>query len=43
MMIDRKLIKLPDPIKTIGEHEVEIRFSPEVSVMIKVQVIGVKT
>lgn len=41
MMIDRKLIKLADPIKTIGEHEVEIRFSAEVSVKIKVQVIGV--
>lgn len=41
MMIDRKLIKLAEPIKTIGEHEVEIRFSAEVSVKIKVQVIGV--
>jgi large subunit ribosomal protein L9 len=43
MMIDRKLIKLPEPIKTVGEHEVEVRFSPEVSVKIKVQVIGVRT
>jgi large subunit ribosomal protein L9 len=39
--IDRKLIKLSEPIKTVGEHDVEVRFSPEVSVTIKVQVIGV--
>ena len=39
--IDRKIIRLPDPIKAVGEHEVEIRFSSEVSVNLKVQVIGV--
>ena len=39
--IDRKIIRLPDPIKVVGEHEVEIRFSSEVSVNLKVQVIGV--
>jgi large subunit ribosomal protein L9 len=39
--IDRKLIKLDEPIKQIGEHEVEVRFSSDVSVSIKVQVIGV--
>jgi large subunit ribosomal protein L9 len=39
--IDRKLIKLSEPIKTVGEHDVEVRFSAEVSVTIKVQVIGV--
>lgn len=39
--IDRKLIKLDEPIKQIGEHEVEIRFSAEVSVALKVEVIGV--
>jgi large subunit ribosomal protein L9 len=41
VMIDRKLIKLSEPIKTVGEHDVEVRFSAEVSVTIKVQVIGV--
>jgi large subunit ribosomal protein L9 len=41
VVIDRKLIKLPEPIKTIGEHEVEVRFSVDVSVTIKVRVIGV--
>jgi large subunit ribosomal protein L9 len=41
--IDRKLIKLDEPIKQVGEHEVEVRFSAEVSVNLKVQVIGVPT
>jgi large subunit ribosomal protein L9 len=39
--VDRKTIKLDEPIKQIGEHDVEVRFSPEVSVTIKVQIIGV--
>ena len=39
--IDRKLIKLPDPIREVGEHTVEIRFSADVSVNLKVEVIGV--
>lgn len=39
--LDRKLIKLSDPIKTVGEHEVEVRFSADVSCTIKVEVIGV--
>ena len=39
--IDRKLIKLDEPIKQIGEHTVEVRFSSDVSVSLKVQVIGV--
>lgn len=39
--LDRKLIKLADPIKEVGEHEVTIRFSADVSVAIKVEVIGV--
>lgn len=40
--VDRKLIKLPEPIKLVGEHEVEVRFSADVTVTLKVQVIGVK-
>jgi large subunit ribosomal protein L9 len=39
--VDRKLIRLDEPIKQVGEHEVEVRFSAEVSVKLKVQVIGV--
>jgi large subunit ribosomal protein L9 len=41
IQLDRRLIRLEDPIKTVGEHEVEIRFSAEVTVTIKVQVIAV--
>jgi large subunit ribosomal protein L9 len=39
--VDRKLIRLDDPIKQVGEHQVEIRFSAEVTATLKVQVIGV--
>jgi large subunit ribosomal protein L9 len=39
--VDRKLIKLDEPIKQVGEHAVEIRFSADVSASLKVQVIGV--
>ena len=39
--LDRKLIKLSDPIREVGEHEVTVRFSADVSVTLKVQVIGV--
>lgn len=38
--IDRRLIRLDEPLKQIGAHEVEIRFSPEVSATLKVQIIG---
>jgi large subunit ribosomal protein L9 len=40
IQIDRRLIRLDDPIKTIGEHEVEVRFSAQVAQTIKVQVIA---
>ncbi|EDM80102.1 ribosomal protein L9 [Plesiocystis pacifica SIR-1] len=39
--IDRKIIKLDEPIKTVGSHEVTVRFSAEVSVPLKVEVIAV--
>ena len=39
--VERKLIKLDEPIKTVGEHQVEVRFSADVTVSLKVQVIGV--
>jgi large subunit ribosomal protein L9 len=41
IVVDRRLVRLDDPIKVIGEHDVEIRFSAQVSVTIKVQVIPV--
>lgn len=39
--LDRRLIKLSEPIKLVGEHTVEVRFSADVSVSIKVEIIGV--
>ena len=41
--IDRKLIKLADPIKEVGAHEVEIRFSADVKVALKVTVVAIKS
>ena len=39
--IDRKLIQLPDPIRSIGTHPVVVRFSADVQVTISVTVIGI--
>ena len=39
--IDRKLIKLDEPIKEVGEAEVMIRFSHDVMVPLKVTVVGI--
>jgi len=36
--LDRRTIHLPEPIKTIGTHEVEIRLHRDVSAKIKVEV-----
>lgn len=41
IVIDRKLIQLPDPIREVGLHEVEIRFSRDIKVSLKVNVIGI--
>ncbi len=38
--IDRRLIHLPEPIKTTGQFEVEVRLHREVTSKIKVEVIG---
>ena len=35
---DKKQINILDPIRTLGEHEVEIELSPEVKAIIKVEV-----
>jgi large subunit ribosomal protein L9 len=40
--VDRKLIRLDEPIKTVGTHEVMVRFSAEVSVPLKVTVVGIR-
>ena len=41
VQLDRRLIKLSEAIKLVGEHDVEVRFSADVSVSIKVEIIGV--
>ncbi len=38
--LDRRLIHLPEPIKTIGDHEVELRLHRDVVAKIKVEVSG---
>lgn len=38
--IDKKTIQLKEPIKSLGDHEVEIKLSGEVSARIKVSVTG---
>jgi large subunit ribosomal protein L9 len=39
--LDRKLLKLDEPIKEVGETEVMIRFSHDVTVPLKVTVVGI--
>ncbi len=36
--IDRKKIRIPEPIKTVGDHEAEIRLFTEINATIKVKV-----
>src|SRR5581483_5922480 len=40
--IDRRLIHLPEPIKAVGQFEVELRLHRDVSAKIKVEVAGEK-
>ena len=40
--VDRKLIRLGDPLRTVGSHEVHVRFSADVTVALRVNVIGLK-
>ncbi len=39
--IDRKLVRLKDPIRQVGAFDVPIRFSADVEVALKVNVIGI--
>jgi large subunit ribosomal protein L9 len=39
--VDRKLIRLDDPFKAVGSYEVPIRFTADISVDIRVNVVGV--
>ena len=39
--LERRYINMPDgPIKTIGSHDVELLFHPEIQVVINVEVVG---
>ncbi len=38
--IDRQLIRLDDPIRTIGSHNVEVHLHPEVNALVTVEVIA---
>jgi large subunit ribosomal protein L9 len=40
--LDRKLVQLPEPIKAAGSYEVPVRFSADITVLLKVKVIGLK-
>ncbi len=39
--IDRKLVHLPEPLREVGDHEVPIRFSRDITVELKVKVVGI--
>src|SRR5947199_10594911 len=36
--IDRRQIHLPEPLKTIGDHEVEVKLHPDVTAKLKVAI-----
>jgi large subunit ribosomal protein L9 len=38
--IDKKSISLEEPIKRLGEHEVQVKVGPEVTASLKVQVVA---
>ena len=41
IVLDRKIVKLPSAIKSIGSHAVKVRFSQHVQADLKVNVVGV--
>ena len=40
--IDKRKIQLPDPIRSLGTHDVSIKLSPEVTAQIKVKVVALE-
>jgi len=40
--LDRKVVQVPEPIKSAGAHEIEVRFSADVSVTLTVNVVGIE-
>lgn len=39
--LDRKLIKLDEPIRSVGTYEVPVRFTSDIRVELKVNVVGI--
>lgn len=40
IVVDKRKVQLPDGIKTVGSHEVEIKIYPEISAKITVEVVS---
>ena len=40
VVVDKRKVQLPDGIKTVGTHEVEIKIYPEISAKITVEVVS---
>ncbi|MTI93920.1 MAG: 50S ribosomal protein L9 [Firmicutes bacterium] len=38
--VDRRKINLPEPIKQLGDHEVEVRLHPGITAVLKLKVVG---
>ena len=41
IVLDRKLVQLPEPIKTTGTYEIPVKFNPDIIATLKVNVIGI--
>ncbi len=39
--LDRRLIELPEPIRQVGVFEVSVRFAADISVLLRVTVVGI--
>jgi large subunit ribosomal protein L9 len=38
--LDRRRIEIPNPIKTVGAHQVRVRLHPEVTATLEVEIVG---
>ena len=41
IVLDRKVVHLAEPIKATGAHDVEVRFSADVTAKLTVNVVGI--
>jgi large subunit ribosomal protein L9 len=42
IVLDKRLVHLPEPIRAVGVYEVLVRFAPDIEAHIKVNVVGTK-